>query len=147
MIHLPDTSTEQGQREASVMLARLMGDKFDIVTLWLCPVCGGCNSYVWRNCCASPYCDGERPSLPNLYDPANMALAWKTVCWFVDPQNDPMFVWFNEEDRPRYYAGLAWRAWWSKEGVGHFNDTAQRAWLDKILALAIEAGMLEVKHD
>jgi hypothetical protein len=69
----------------------------------------------------------------NLYDPANMALAWRVLNWGI---SDPGFG--HEVD-----------AWLWDEGLGYDIPNlpptdAQRFWLDKILTLAIEAGIVEV---
>ncbi len=125
MKQLPDTSTEAGQREASVMLARLIPD-WSVHNDWQI---------------TTP----EGYGLRNLYKPSEMAQAWKVICWLVDPKNDPFFVWFKEEDRSRFYAGLQWRSWWSANSHDYYNDTAQRAWLDNALIFAINAGMLEAQ--
>jgi len=128
MTTLPDTTTEKGQREASVMLAQLAklhnevhyaggGVEKEIV--------GFSRGY---NCLVTLM----YPESPNLYDPANMALAWRVLNWA------------NE--------------WMANGGARDFPDfcddilrcldaasppaAAQRAWLDKILSLAIEAGMI-----
>ena len=68
---------------------------------------------------------------PNLYDPANMALAWRVLNWaynFLDDQGRETFL----------------RDWW--RSLNLFIESpadAQRAWLDKILSLVIEAGMVD----
>lgn len=71
----------------------------------------------------------------NLYDPANMALAWRVLNWagmtqffedfskWANARMDLTQIVVNGQDLP--------------------PDRAQKSWLDKILALAIEAGMVE----
>ncbi len=69
--------------------------------------------------------------MPSLYAPANMALAWKVAQWghtlpeytqwMLEPNR--LGTWFNFTRMP--------------------PAEAQRLWLDKILELAIEAGMIE----
>lgn len=135
MTTIPDTTTEKGQREASVMLAQLRGwdvsfGLIDSDQSWD----GFAHDTLTITTEDGEWCD-------NLYNPAHMALAWRVVCWFVDPKNDPMFVWFDEKDRPRYYAGLAWRVWWNNS-IEYYNETAQKAWLDKVLLFAHNAGMV-----
>ena len=71
----------------------------------------------------------------NLYDPANMALAWRVLNWAI---GDPSFG--HDVDH-----------WLWNEGIGYdllnlAHDVAQRAWLDKVLTLAIEAGLVELDH-
>ena len=67
----------------------------------------------------------------NLYDPANMALAWRVHLWALDNLG-------AVED---------WKyvSWWENMAI-FAEDDAQRLWLDTILELAIEAGLVEVKH-
>ena len=61
----------------------------------------------------------------NLYKPENMALAWRVLI---------------------YFAGLGYddaiEMWFSSESIC-VRETAQRLWLDKILEIAIEAGMIK----
>ena len=66
----------------------------------------------------------------SLYDPANMALAWRVLNWIgTQGLDDIMASWFQEF------------------GCIHIQPSlAQRLWLDKILELAIEAGLVEVEH-
>ena len=66
-----------------------------------------------------------------LYDPANMALAWRVHLWMG--KNDPLPC------TPKGYI-----YWWNNLGIVREAD-AQRLWLDKILSLAIEAGIVEVE--
>ena len=86
------------------------------------------------------------PSTPNLYDPANMALAWRVLNWALQ-QNQPTRgdlddLWkmpFGDE-LFAYVAAISPR----DDGLSIFElppAEAQRAWLDKILELA-EAGMV-----
>ena len=67
----------------------------------------------------------------DLYDPANMALAWRVLNWAIE--NLPKFMRTIEENflciGVLPYFGIT-------------PETAQRAWLDRILSLAIEAGMV-----
>ena len=155
MTQLPDTSTEAGQRQASVMLARMMGwhignKETTERGAWIRVLCDDKGNDLGLR---PPFGGGIAPkrqelvpnSFFNLYRHANMALAWRVICWLVDPKNDPFFVWFKEEDRPRFYAGLQWRSWWSANSHDYYNDTAQRAWLDNALIFAINAGMLEAQ--
>ena len=76
--------------------------------------------------------DNERCA--NLYDPANMALAWRVLNWAGAN--------FNKA-RPGDWRGAMYGSRHSaiSEWVGLSPADAQRAWLDRILSLAIEAGM------
>lgn len=128
-ITLPDTSTEKGQREASVMLAKLMPDwtvREGVGVFWI---------------------EDEKNDLPlltipkydnigckTLYDPANMALAWRVLNWWD---------WLKSEEG----GGLSGKTFFV--GFGDFETwmkmlpaEALRRWLDKILALAVEEGMI-----
>jgi hypothetical protein len=75
----------------------------------------------------------DRSSLvsPMLYSPQRMALAWRVLNWAV---SDPGFGW--EVD-----------GWLWNDGLGYDLPNlepadAQRQWLDKVLELAIEAGLI-----
>lgn len=81
--------------------------------------------------------------VPNLYDSANMELAWMVLNWAAKQ--------FQYGDS--YEAGYTIDDWAAdivlvEEEWGAFNlwdlppAEAQRAWLDKILELATEAGMV-----
>ena len=69
--------------------------------------------------------------LPNFYDESQMALAWRALNWAIE--NLPKFMRTIEENflciGVLPYFGIT-------------PETAQRAWLDRILSLAIEAGMV-----
>lgn len=81
----------------------------------------------------------EHFKLFDLYDPANMALAWRVVSWLCKPS---VAIVPNHDDW-RFYAGLKFRVWFTKYDIEYItDDTPQRAWLDKILELAIAAGMV-----
>ena len=71
----------------------------------------------------------------DLYDPANMALAWRVLNWAGAN--------FNKA-RPGDWRGAMYGSRHSaiSEWVGLSPADAQRAWLDRILSLAIEAGMV-----
>ncbi len=66
---------------------------------------------------------------PDLYDPANMALAWRVARW----------SWGNFPD----YAKDRLRLWWKWNIKPRADYDPQRSWLDKILELAIEAGLVD----
>jgi len=66
----------------------------------------------------------------NLYAPANFALAWKVLNWATEygrKNNEEMVLW-----------------WMDVLLCNYPPADAQRLWLDKILELAIEAGLVEV---
>ena len=71
--------------------------------------------------------------ITDLYDPANMALAWRVHLW----------AHYSAEVNH----GYRYRNWCIRDTDTLFNENAQRLWLDKILELAIEAGLVEVKDD
>ena len=72
----------------------------------------------------------------NLYYPANMALAWRVLNWAMTDTHlgDVMAMWWDL--RP--------------SGSNMLDKTpadAQRLWLDEILSMLIEAGLVEVNDD
>ena len=70
--------------------------------------------------------------MPNLYDPANMVLAWRVLNWAR--VNDAIFELAidNHELGDHFFE-------WASESPAD----AQRLWLDKILELAIETGIID----
>lgn len=75
---------------------------------------------------------------PNLYDPDNMALAWRIAKWSATVKDtDPPG---SYHVRDRFHNRF--REWWKKT-IGPGDESAQAAWLDKVLELAIEAGLVE----
>lgn len=134
MTQLPDTTTEAGQHEASVMLARLMGIYLQLFSDMAKFRLRGDDVFVsvyphgWYHGMTE---DEAWKYFPNLYDPANMALAWRVLSFAIDNFSIP-----NHH--------FALRA--MVNDMAFFTmpiAAAQRAWLDKILTLAIEAGMIE----
>ena len=72
----------------------------------------------------------------NLYDPANMALAWRVLNWaIVSPWNNVIGYTFTGN-----VAIL--RMFEDAKMIKLSPADAQRAWLDKVLSLAIEAGLI-----
>jgi hypothetical protein len=67
--------------------------------------------------------------VPDLYDPTNMYLAWRVHLWALEA---------------RGIRNPYWNFWANSPYVWILED-AQRLWLDKILELAIEAGIVEVE--
>lgn len=117
--------------EASVMLAKLMG----LTPLLFSDMCHfhrdgeefvSVYPHGWYH--RMPV-DEAWVFFPNLYIPVNMALAWRVLNWAtMEPT-----------------AQLAQVARWFLIGGGMslLPTQAQRAWLDKIISLAIEAGMVD----
>ena len=65
---------------------------------------------------------------PMLYSPPRMALAWRVLNWANEADEITSQIWYWWHDRSLYR---------------HSDADAQRAWLDKILELAIEAGLIQ----
>lgn len=63
-----------------------------------------------------------------LYDPVNMALAWRVLNWARLQKDNPQ-LWHEMQ---KFDAGIDMQP-----------DVAVRHWLDSVLGLAIEAGMVE----
>ena len=70
----------------------------------------------------------------DLYNPANMALAWRVLNWAKEQKDKGVL------DTPITYWWGDFEAWMKISPAD-----AQRLWLDQILTLAIEAGLDEVK--
>jgi hypothetical protein len=70
----------------------------------------------------------------DLYSPANMALAWRVHIWALGNLPDPL-----EYKYYQWFKGIK-----LKQAPWTLLD-AQRLWLDMILSLAIEAGIVEVQ--
>lgn len=78
--------------------------------------------------------DGD---MPNLYASENMALAWKCIEWVTAPPKTLQMAEAALNTKFGY--------WWQGNAMWAETATdAQRTWLDKILELAVEAGMVEV---
>ena len=96
--------------------------------------------------------DGE-----SLYDPANMALAWRVLNW---AQQQECFD-AGRHDLTGFTFNLTLIDSWIGRMIGQKNmgrldspslfdlppADAQRLWLDKILFLVIEAGLVEVRDE
>jgi len=77
-------------------------------------------------------------NIRSFYSPANMALAWRVLNWAET----------QKHYYPAPYSGLMvdvlYRSFWTDETFFELPPAdAQRLWLDKILELAIEAGLVE----
>jgi hypothetical protein len=68
----------------------------------------------------------------NLYRPGNMALAWLVLNWAEKTAQDNIEAKFYQ----------LWMAFMPEELFELPPADAQRLWLDKVLALAIEAGLV-----
>ena len=102
-----------------------------------CPVCGwhlkdnpseGC---VVNNCSTRPTPEKRADEPCNYYHPSNMSQAWQVMNWAVKNLNIP-----NHHFQLREMVN----------DISFFTQPpseAQRVWLDKILALTIEAGMIQ----
>ena len=70
------------------------------------------------------------------YDPNEMALAWRVLNW-----------WANIEPRPQEQWEI-FLGWWALMEVYTMPaNEVQRAWLDKIIILVIEAGLVKNERD
>ena len=70
----------------------------------------------------------------DLYDPANMALAWRVLSWAE--------IESGKNTRCDFHFG--WMEFLPESLFECPPADAQRTWLDMILSLAIEAGMVEI---
>ncbi len=76
--------------------------------------------------------------MPNLYDPANMALAWECHLWMLKREIDALNP-FKTQKQPYMK--------WCKDGFPWIFKTAQQIWLDRVLELAIAAGLVELEEE
>ena len=120
------------KQEKSVLLAEMMGwnvsgkiiDQFD---KWFVIVQEQGDDWELSENVEHPF---------NLYDPANMALAWRVLNWaWGIPDDDPALVNLELHD---WHEQIAWTVTYDSSPAD-----AQRLWLDRILELAIEAGVIE----
>lgn len=134
----PEELVTMNDEEKSVALAKLCG--------WIRPAGNAYKEGAWvidiPDCLlwSNHYWNSEPFGIQvNFYDLSNMHLAWHVVCWL----NEPAIGVNTDESDWRFHASLKWRAWWSRNEFKYYNKNAQRAWLDKILELAIKKGMIE----
>lgn len=87
---------------------------------------------------------GWEAMCPNLYDPGCMALAWRVLNWALSNDGPVFFrmadwLFAESQDTPDGYktGGANWFRL-----LMHQPAAAQRAWLDMVLTLATEAGMV-----
>ena len=74
-------------------------------------------------------------SPPNLYNPINMALAWRVHLWMLEQE-------LGKRESPYAVSPKPYTRWWNL-GSPWGYAAAQRLWLDKILELAIGAVIVE----
>ena len=124
------------EQEKSVMLARLCGWQVETKPSSFAP--DSTVAFVYNS-------NGEpimrdtltgNESMLDLYRPGYMTLAWKCIEWVTTPP------------KTLEMAGAALNArfayWWDANHLwAETAADAQRLWLDKILSLAIEAGLVE----
>ncbi len=130
-------------QEKSVLLARAMGWWFDYgfadegkLPMVYSPdfglICVGQNTF-------------RENYMPDLYLPENMALAWRVAEWAWE--NLPTDEVGHRTKKYNVYVETSlrsmFRAFWLRTIKPDLGNTAQRLWLDKILELAIEAGLVE----
>ena len=104
-------------QEKSVLLAKAMGLEISPNGTYFKHLPDWNQEYIWGN---------------NFYDPANMALAWRSLNW-ADQQRA-----LSDRLADYFIAYLLW--------IEPPAD-AQRLWLDKILELALEAGIVELENE
>ena len=111
--------TDPTDQQKSVLLAKAMG--------WKVPPDTWGDWYFIAS-------DGERITNTNLYDPANMHLAWRVLNWAWQNKTlptDDSSLWF----------------WWHERNLPNLPPAhAQRLWLDKIFELAVEAGIIKLQE-
>jgi hypothetical protein len=114
-------------QEKSVMLARAMG--------WHQDIDGGWAWTIQPNTLyLGSYSAVNFKPPPDLYDPANMALAWRVLQWHWESDKHDFHADFDD--------------WWHGQSEPMYAKAdAQRAWLDKCLSLAVEAGLVEVEAE
>ena len=82
----------------------------------------------------------RRDGVPNYYETDNMPLAWRVLNWAS--------IEFSDNTDIETYIWREWEGWWDNADLKDESPAyAQRAWLDKILSLAIEAGLVDVEHE
>lgn len=134
---LPDTTKREGQWQASDLLCKMCGWRVTEIDR-SGPTMRECWTFVPGEVKevyqAYLLATSKLSGFPNLYDPANMALAWRVLNWAGETQ-------FGGNITSR-----AWNNFWIDMRILPPAD-AQRAWLDKILKLAIEAGLVAAANE
>jgi hypothetical protein len=133
---------EMSEQEKSVALARAMGWAVDSVainpaddnTWFTCIIVDSSGSNIGLKPLGASKVKRLRPMKLNLYDPANMALAWRVLRWWK--------TYCFEKQSPETWQ--KWADWLQGEFLFPYlgRPDAQRLWLDKILALAIAAEII-----
>lgn len=123
-----DNLTDQ---EKSVMLARAMGLSepryLSSSQVWIIENNNRPNLSVYVS-----------PKKFDLYDPANMALAWWVLNWAYAQKH-----WYKKH--LGLMGDVLYDKFWSDDTFFELSPTdAQRLWIDQILSLAIEAGIVKV---
>lgn len=83
----------------------------------------------------------------DLYDPANMALAWQVLNWASDNESMGQYHawWGDVVKEPMWFIV---NQYLGSMVLGKLPPAdVQRLWLDKILELAVETGIVEVDDD
>jgi hypothetical protein len=119
------TINDMSDEEKSGLLVVLMGWEFTFV-----PETAATESYHLVRDRDGKFVDVA--GFTDLYSTSNMALAWRVHLWALKSDiYDSYRYWLQQ--------GTGWagdKLWWEA-------PDPQRAWLDKILSLAIEAGLLD----
>ena len=142
---------ELSDEQKSVMLAKAMGWEPtpvpvpDVPLLVMFKTNSGESLYSTSVLCQMSLDDFWERHMPNLYHPQHMSLAWRVLNWAIWPDDLSPRI-----DEYRTVKGEIER-WWFNPKPGSLAPcyvspaAAQRMWLDKILELAIEAGLVTSK--
>ena len=85
------------------------------------------------------------PQNGELYDPANMHLAWRVLNWACFNEGISRYLDYNSNPHSDYPLHILMAYMDEHEIVIKPPAYAQRLWLDKIFKLAVEAGIIEVE--
>jgi hypothetical protein len=123
--------------EKSVHLVKAMGKYEDVALLQVVDaLVDGDRKHYWQH-------NGEICLIPNLYevdengDPLYMVLAWRVLNWGLGPH--------TQGTHRVIFPQIAAFLYREKRVFTLSPATAQRLWLDKILSLCIEAGLVEIQ--
>lgn len=125
LLHLMDVWVKCTNKQNSIW-AVMLGD--DAIATDVCPMGLRSEFAHWQHVL--------KTVSPNLYDPANMALAWRVLNWTGDNFSDDSIYELN-----KFMLGMGGNDTAFDKYIW-YRDNSQTAWLDKILKLAIEAGMV-----
>jgi hypothetical protein len=116
-------------QEKSVLLVKVMGKYEDVAVLQVVDaLVDGDRKDYWKH-------NGIVEQIPDLYNPAYMAKAWRVLNWaWLQTKT------LHEKRAEEWIAKIdqVLMDYWCEGG-----DRAQRAWLDKIVELCIEAGSIK----